>query len=126
MPAIPEPVHTDDEVRAYFEGVVATKEVWVIDVRGDIAALLVLEGEWIDQLYVDPDHYGKAHGSRLIAVAKRERPAGLKLWTFEANSGARRFYERHGFVVTGRTDGENEEGAPDVRYEWWPCTSSGT
>ncbi|HET8619403.1 MAG TPA: GNAT family N-acetyltransferase [Acidimicrobiales bacterium] len=120
MPAIPEPVHTDVEVRSHFEVVVATKDVWVIDEGAGIAALLVLDGEWIDQLYVDPDHFGKGHGSTLIAVAKRQRPAGLKLWTFEANVRARRFYERHGFVVTGATDGENEEGAPDVRYEWRP------
>ena len=125
VPAIPAPVHTDDEVRSYFDVVVATKDVWVIDERGGIAALLVLDGEWIDQLYV-PDHFGKSHGSSLIAVAKRQRSAGLKLWTFEANSRARRFYERHGFVVTGGTNGENEEGAPDVRHEWRPCASSDT
>jgi GNAT superfamily N-acetyltransferase len=125
-PAIPEPVHTDDEVRSHFEVVVATKDVWVIDEADGIAALLVLDGEWIDQLYVDPDHFGKGHGSSLIAVAKGQRPAGLKLWTFAANSRARRFYERHGFVVTGGTDGENEEGAPDVRYEWRPRASSDT
>jgi hypothetical protein len=46
------------------------------------------------------------------------RPGGLKLWTFEANLRARRFYERHGFVPTGATSGDNEEGAPDLRYEW--------
>ena len=44
----------------------------------------------------------------------------LKLWTFEANVGARRFYESHGFVATRRTAGDNEEGAPDVCYEWRP------
>jgi GNAT superfamily N-acetyltransferase len=69
VPAIPKPVHTDDEVRSYFDVVVATKDVWVIDESGGIAALLVLDGEWIDQLYVDPDHFGKGHGSSLIAVA---------------------------------------------------------
>jgi GNAT superfamily N-acetyltransferase len=126
VPAIPKPVHTDDEVRSYFDAIVATKDVWVINQRGVIAALLVLDGEWIDQLYVDPDHFGKGHGSSLNAVAKRQRPAGLKLWTFEANDRARRFYERHGFVATGGTDGENEEGAPDVRYEWRPCSASDT
>ena len=126
MPAIPEPVHTDDEVRSYFDVVVATKEVWVIGERGGIAALLVLDGEWIGQLYVDPDHFGEGHGSSLIAVAKGRRPGGLKLWAFAANSRARRFYERHGFVATGGTDGDNEEGAPDVRYEWRPCASSDT
>ena len=41
-----------------------------------------------------------------------------QLWTFAANTGARRFYERHGFVATRRTDGDNEEGAPDILYVW--------
>lgn len=53
-----------------------------------------------------------------MAVAKRQRPSALRLWTFEANVRARRFYERHGFVATGSTAGDNEEGAPDVLYEW--------
>jgi len=43
----------------------------------------------------------------------------LRLWTFASNAGAQRFYERHGFVETRRTDGrDNEEGAPDVLYIW--------
>src|SRR5258708_40372951 len=52
------------------------------------------------------------------AWSKRERPEGIKLWTFAANVGARRFYERHGFVAIDATAGDNEEGAPDVCYEW--------
>ena len=77
----------------------------------------------------DPDDAGQASTSRrgrtsrwrvLMAVAKQQRADGLQLWTFEANQRARRFYERHGFVATGSTEGDNEEGAPDVRYEWSP------
>ena len=52
-------------------------------------------------------------------MAKRERPQGLQLWAFQSNTGARRFYERHGFVEVRRTDGrDNEEGAPDVLYRY--------
>jgi GNAT superfamily N-acetyltransferase len=119
VPRIPPPVHTDDEVHAWFGGVVLpTKEVWVAEAGDALVALLVLEGEWIDQLYVEPHYVGRGVGAGLIAVAKQERPSGLKLWTFEANVRARRFYERHGFVATGGTSGDNEEGAPDLRYEW--------
>jgi GNAT superfamily N-acetyltransferase len=121
VPAIPPPVHTDDEVREWFERVVLpTREVWSADDDGVVAAVLVLEDDWIDQLYVEPAHTGRGIGGRLVTVAKERRPAGLRLWTFEANVGARRFYERHGFVATGSTAGDNEEGAPDVRYEWAP------
>ncbi len=119
VPAIPPPVHSDQEVRAWFEEVVLpSREVWVAETGGTIIALLVLDGDLVDQLYVDPIWTGRGVGSRLLGVAKERRPAGLNLWTFQANVGARRFYERHGFVATETTDGDNEEGAPDVRYEW--------
>jgi GNAT superfamily N-acetyltransferase len=122
IPAIPAPVHSDEEVRSWFERVVLPdREVWVAAVDGAIVGVLVLDGEWLDQLYVEPGWSGRGVGSELLAVAKRQRPAGLRLWTFEANVRARRFYERHGFVATGSTDGDNEEGAPDVRYEWAPA-----
>ncbi|HEY1625475.1 MAG TPA: MmcQ/YjbR family DNA-binding protein [Streptosporangiaceae bacterium] len=58
---------------------------------------------------------------RLLDLAKRRRPGGLQLWTFESNVRARRFYARHGFTVEERTDGSgNEERAPDMRYVWGP------
>jgi hypothetical protein len=41
-----------------------------------------------------------------------------RVYTFQANSGARRFYERHGFAAIQLTDGQgNEEHCPDVLYE---------
>lgn len=83
MPTIPAPVHTDDEVRAYFcEVVLPTKEVWVVEKGQAVVALLVLEDEWIDQLHVDPDFVADGLGSSLIAVAKAERPGGSELRTF--------------------------------------------
>ncbi len=57
-------------------------------------------------------------GSRLVAVAKAAASGSLDLWTIQASTGARRFYERHGLVAVATTDGDNEEGEPDVRYRW--------
>ena len=48
-------------------------------------------------------------------------PTGLKLWTFQNNLGARRFYEERGFIAIAMTNGDNEEQAPDVCYEWRPA-----
>ena len=78
-------------MRAWFEQVVLpAREVWVAEECEEIVALLVLEADWIDQLYIEPDHTARGFGARLLEVAKQRRPAGLKLWTFEANVGARR------------------------------------
>jgi GNAT superfamily N-acetyltransferase len=121
VPAIPAPAHTGDEVRSWFRVHVAGElELWVAESEhGDLVGILVLEGEWIDQLYVDPANTGRGIGLLLLDVAKRERPNRLQLWTFVSNSGAQRFYERHGFVEIRRTSGaDNEEHAPDILYAY--------
>lgn len=122
MPAIPAPVHSDDDVRAFFERIVVTqREPWVAELDGDVVGLLVLDGDDVDQLYVEPGLTSQGIGTALLHHAKGLRPDGLHLWTFQSNTGARRFYERHGFDVVRMTDGDNEEGAPDVLYEWRPA-----
>jgi len=121
VPSIPPAVHTDEEVHQWFaEVVLPTCEVWVADTQGEAKALMVLDHEWIDQLYVDPASTQGGIGGALLDHAMRERPTGLKLWTFQSNLDARRFYEERGFVAIAATTGDNEEQAPDVCYEWRP------
>jgi GNAT superfamily N-acetyltransferase len=123
VPAIPALVHANDDVRRWFrQVVVGEREVWVAyDSEAGVVALLVLHGDWVDQLYVEPGLTGRGIGSALLDVAKSARPAGLQLWAFQSNLGALRFYDRHGFVEVERTTGAgNEEGAPDVRLRWAP------
>ena len=120
-PAIPPTIHSDGEVRKWFEEeVLPTCEVWVAGDSQGAMALMVLDHEWIDQLYVDPGATRMGIGGALLDHAMRQRPDGLKLWTFQSNLDARRFYENHGFVAIATTTGDNEEHAPDVCYEWRP------
>jgi GNAT superfamily N-acetyltransferase len=112
-------VHDDDEVRAWFQDVVLPKgDTWVLEVEEGLVGFLVLDDVWVDQLYMDPSWTRRGLGSTLLEFAKAVRPQGLDLWTFQANTGARRFYKRHGFIAVSETEGDNEEGAPDVRYHW--------
>ena len=117
---IPMTAHTDDDVRRWIaEWVVAHTELWVAeDDGGALVGLLVLDENRLEQLYVEPTLIGRGIGSELIGLAKRARPKGLRLWTFESNLGAQRFYERHGFRQVERTAGDNEECAPDILYVW--------
>jgi GNAT superfamily N-acetyltransferase len=123
--AIPPLVHDDADVRGWVRQVVIPRlECWLAEHEsGTIAGMLVLEEDWIDQLYVDPDLTGAGIGAELLAVAKRERPDGLVLWTFVSNGDAQRFYLQHGFHEVERTDGRrNEERAPDILYAWSPAS----
>ena len=115
--AIPPPVHDDAGVRGRFAShVVKHTELWLAeDAGGEVAGLLVLDDQWLDQLYVEPTMTGSGIGSRLVELAKRERPDRLRLWTFASNVGAQRFYERHGFVALHRTDGRDNEEQPRAR-----------
>ena len=116
--------HTDDEVRGWITNdVVARPDTWVAEAAAGagVVAMLALDDAGIDQLYVRPAWHGRGIGSRLVELAKEQRPAGLRLYTFQVNEKARRFYERHGFVVDDLGDGSgNEERQPDVRYRWQP------
>jgi GNAT superfamily N-acetyltransferase len=119
VPEIPPPRHDDEDVRRWIaDVVVGSSETWVALDRERIVAMMALRVGWIDQLYVEPARTGRGIGSLLVALAQRSQPEGLDLWAFQANLGARRFYERHGFVAVAFTEGDNEEGAPDVRYHW--------
>src|SRR5690242_19942430 len=108
---IPPPVHDDDDVRDWFGShVVTDNELWLaVDPAGTPVGILILDGELVDQLYVEPTLTGQGIGAQLLNFAKRRRPEGLRLWTFASNPRAQRFYERSGFVETNRTDGCDNE-----------------
>jgi GNAT superfamily N-acetyltransferase len=95
------------------------RETWVASVNGKIAGILVMEGEEVDQLFLLPAMQRRGVGGLLLNHAKKLRPERLRLWTFQRNSPARRFYEKRGFVAIEFTDGSrNMEREPDVLYEW--------
>jgi putative acetyltransferase len=112
-------LHTPRDDRAYFrERVFAECQVWGALEGDDLLGMIASRDGWIDQLYVLPAFQERGVGSALLDVARRSgRP--IKLWTFQKNAGARRFYEARGFVEIERTDGAgNEEREPDILYEW--------
>lgn len=109
-------VHTHEEVESFYQDFVFVKrEVWVVG--EPLAGFMALDGDadMVTALYVGTP--GRGLGKRLLDHAKQDRQS-LELWTFVANDGARRFYRREGFVEVRETDGDNEEGLPDVLLRW--------
>ena len=67
---------------------------------------------------VAPPFVGRGIGSRSLNHALSVLKPPIRLYTFQANVGARRFYERNDFYVIQLSDGrDNEEQCPDVLFE---------
>ena len=121
MPYLPE-LHSDEETHAWMATqVVGRQEVVVAELDGRVAGFAALEGDLLGHLYVDPGHQRRGVGTALVDWVKGSRPAGFRLWVFQRNEGARRFYEERGCRLAELTDGSaNEEREPDALYERGP------
>ena len=64
---------------------------------GVVKGFIKAEGTYIARLFVEPVLQNASIGSRLLD----------HLWALEKNAGAIRFYERHGFTVTGEKKPED-------------------
>jgi putative acetyltransferase len=123
MPWLPG-LHTPEDDRRFLrDNVLPEKEVWVAE-RDDAVTGFTALGtrgglEFMEHLYVSPEHQRRGIGSELMQRAKERHPSGFRLWVFQRNVGARDFYERHGLRLVELTDGSgNEEREPDALYEW--------
>src|SRR5687768_18100114 len=97
MPWLPE-LHTPDEDRWFIrETVLPEKEVWVAERESVVTGFTALGTrggvEFMEHIYVAPEHQRRGIGSELMVRAKERRPAGFRLWVFQRNAGARNFYE---------------------------------
>ncbi len=122
MPYAPS-AHTEEGLRDWVASqLVPSGGVTVAELGSKVVAIMATERSkehsWITQMAVDPELVGQGIGSVLLAHAMRTLAPPIRLYTFQANAGARRFYERHGFVAIELTNGQgNEEHCPDVLYE---------
>ena len=92
---------------------------WVIVADAPpVVGFLARDGEEVHALYLARAARGQGIGKALLDHAKASS-ARLRLWTFRANAGARRFYAREGFAEGRRTDGaDNDEKLPDLQLSW--------
>ncbi|HEV7734670.1 MAG TPA: GNAT family N-acetyltransferase [Candidatus Binatia bacterium] len=116
--------HSDEDVRLWITTVLVPSGSVTVAVDGSSIVGMMAAARrdgvgWIDQLYLLPSHVGRGIGGRLLQHALDDLGPPVRLHTFQANAGARRFYERRGFEVVDYGDGTgNEERCPDVLMEW--------
>lgn len=74
---------------------------------GIVRGLTILQGDEVEKLFVDPCFQGRGIGAALLRFAVAEHGAA-HLWALEKNTGALRFYARHGFFPTGEKKFEED------------------
>jgi putative acetyltransferase len=79
-------------------------ELWVLTDAGEPCGWMGLSGAKIEALFPAPEARGQGGGRKLIDHAQALRGGPLTVDVNEQNPGARGFYERLGFVVTGRSE----------------------
>lgn len=111
--------HTLEDARTYFKNVVCAKnQLWVYEMGGNPVGYLGIDGEFIDRLYVAPLYHRRGIGQALMDHARTLSPGHLWLYTHQANSMARAFYEKNGFVAEKFGVSPAPESEPDVEYHW--------
>ncbi len=85
--------------REYLDSPSRLQDVLVYD-DGIVRGFLEMDGGEIKHLYVESFFRGQGIGGALLEQAVQARGASW-LWALEKNPDAIRFYERHGFALTG-------------------------
>ena len=89
--------------------------------RGEMIGFVTVDARtgYLDQIVVAPEAWGSRAATALIDAAKRIAPPGLDLHVNRDNARAIRFYEKHGFTVSGE-EVNPRSGAPVYRMSWRP------
>ena len=98
-----------DEVRARWAEAVENPNLTVLvaEVDGAPGGVAGCGAEWLDGLYVRPEHWGSGLGRKLhdevLGLLRKGGSSQCHLWVLEGNDRARRFYERLGWRENGDT-----------------------
>ena len=85
--------------------------LWLaVDETGAAMGFLVMDGEMIDALFVDPAVHGRGYGTLLLEHALALAPNAV-VDASEQATNALPFYEARGFVRTGRSE-TDPQGRP--------------
>ena len=105
----------------HFQEVISKEcRVWLAEGDHQILGLMALNDDLIDQLFVKVGGQRRGIGSLLVRKAMELSPNGLRAFTFQKNSAARSFFEKHGFEVVRSGVSPAPENEPDLEYAWKP------
>ena len=107
------------EDRDYFQKqIIKNNQIWVVVSQNYPVGFMAMNNDFVDQLYIDPDHQRRGIGRSLLKLARERSPEHVWLYTLQVNASARSFYEKNGFVAEKFGISPPPESEPDVEYHW--------
>lgn len=117
MPWMPR-VHSAAEEIKYAGDMIDAGWVRVAYLDSRLVGFIARDGKQVHALYVLPGAQHQGVGTALLDDAKLQCDE-LRLWSYQANMLATRFYASRGFEELERTDGSgNDAKLPDIHFEW--------
>lgn len=93
-------------------------QVTVLQHNSQFVGFLALQDNIVQSLYIKKSFQRLGFGQMAIHYAQ-EQFNELRLWVFQANSDAQKFYHKLGFVALERSNGQhNDYELPDIFYLW--------
>lgn len=117
MPWLPR-VHSAAEEIKYAGDMIDAGWIRVAHVEEKVVGFIARDDTQIHALYVLPEAQHQGVGTALLEDAKQTCDI-LRLWSYQENLMATRFYASRGFAELERTDGSsNDARLPDIHFEW--------
>jgi ribosomal protein S18 acetylase RimI-like enzyme len=128
MPYLPPQKRNHEQVARWVRDVLLRQcQAWVAVRDAEVIGYAALDGDMLEHLYLRPDTRRQGIGTLLLDEVRRHSPDGVSLHVFQQNTGARAFYEHHGFTVLDTSDGDrNMENLPDMTLRWAPDSARQT
>lgn len=112
---------TPEEVRTWSLGLLDQpgRDLWLACHGEELLGFVLLEGAWLNLIFVHPDRQARGVGDALLQLVKAMHPSGFGLRVHQANERARAFYRRHGLVELEATDGAAHlDRTADLQVAW--------
>ena len=116
-------VHSAIERADYGRWLLEHTQVTILQYNSQFVGFLALEGNIVQSLYIKAGFQRLGFGQAAINYAQKQYTE-LRLWVFQANTDAQKFYQKLGFEPLETTNGQdNDYFLPDIFYLWkLPCS----
>ena len=93
-------------------------QVTILRYNSQFVGFLALEGNIVQSLFIKVAFQRLGFGQVAINYAQKQYTE-LRLWVFQANTDAQKFYQKLGFEALETTNGQgNDYCLPDIFYLW--------